>query len=540
MGQIIQVVRLPIFWSFIGPEGVAMWLLGFQVMGFIAFYNIGFDNAYLNYTAQYNAKGEYKRLSELLSTGVTIAFVLGGIIFAILYFASDRITVLMMNETTSPRNMATFRYIIIVIAATNWYKMVAGVQRSMLSGAQRMDLMVYLGLILTPIELGAMVGAMYLGYGVDTLITIYAVFMALPPVFIYAINRRILPEVRVNPFKARLDCVRPLFSLGGRMQLLGLVAIVVNTLDNLVMNKFYGLEFMGSYGTARQLSQRAQGVVRQGLGALVPASADLHTREDHQKLSGLYMSATRVTLLVTAFIFAFVGVNGDYILMIFMDAENYTTIALQFIVFLSVARIFHTITGPGSTMLRGAGKPRDEISYQSLQGVLFLIFFVMVEIYLAVGFTHNFVLPPVTMGGVGAQLESAMYWDKDYTALLLTFPLSLILSSQVFVMFANRYFQAPLWTPFDKTLVPSFIALFLAVGLRLGWNTIPESAFAFLPFDWDFSRWPSVISVGTQGAVYCALFGIAMLLVPGLSRREKMQVLRLIPGGKRILGPWVR
>lgn len=540
IGQFVQLVRLPIFWSFIGPEGVAMWLLAFQVMGYIAFYNIGFDNAYLKYTAEFNAKKDYERLSQIVSTGVAIALFFGGAIFFALFFAAEWITDVMMNIDTSAVRTSEFQYIIVVIAATNWYKMVMGVHRSMLSGAQRLDIIMWIGIVLTPLELSCMVGAMYMGYGVKTLITIYAIFMTVPALITRQINKRVLPEVRVNPFLARRDCIRPLFSLGGRMQVLGFIAVFVNTLDTLVMNKFYGLEFTGSYGTARQLSQRVMGFAGQGLGALVPASAHLHGSEDYAKLTQLYKSASRVGLLVAGFLFAFVGVNADYFLMVFMDADNYTTIALQFLTFMCVARVFHTLTGAGSTMLRGAGKPGQEIAYQSLTGIGFAITFTIAQIYLATKTFDNFALPVTSIQDLQMKWQTGLGTASDYTLLLLALPLSLSLASILFTLIANMYFKVPLWTPIGKGLIPATLALVLAMGLRVGWEAIPVSVFSVLPFEWGFSRWPSIVSIFCQGTVYTGLFALIALTLPGLDPEEKRQVIKLLPVGKRIAEKFVR
>ena len=125
-----------------------------------------------------------------------------------------------------------------------------------LSGIQRLDVVNRVRAGCMTVEFGLAVGLLYAGYGVRALVCAYALNVVAAAIIMGFVVHRFLPKVRLNPFRARRSCVAPMVSLGGRMQLLGIITIMVNNLDNLALTKYGGLAFMGGYAVARRLSRR--------------------------------------------------------------------------------------------------------------------------------------------------------------------------------------------------------------------------------------------------------------------------------------------
>jgi O-antigen/teichoic acid export membrane protein len=510
MNQAIQLVRMPILIAYLATAGFGLWQLAFTVMSFMAIYSVGFDNAYIKYVGEYNAKGDHKGLSHLLSTGVAVAWILGAFIFAVVCLFADTIVDLMMNKNEDIVRLQEAWFVIIMVTGINWFKMVMGVHQALLTGLQRLDLVNYVFIVSGPIELVVMIAVVSNGFGVRGLAVVYAVFMALGLFVMLIINRRLTPAIRVNPFLAQRRFIWPLFSLGGRMQLLGLVAIIAVSVDPLSINKTLGLAIAGVYGVSRRLSQRAQSLAQQGFGALVPASADLHGREDYDHLKRIYTSAVRLSLIMGAFVYAFLAVNADFVSMAFLGEENleYMDLAVFALRAFCAARIFHTLTGPGSSMLRGAGKPFKEIAYQIIAIAIFACLFLYA-------------------------------WRSGNQPLMIqSYPIAIGIGSFIFLVLANRYFKAPTFCPFDLTLLPAFITLGVAWGMRALWDASPvDLAAAFigwLPIGLEDERWPSFVAIGLLGSVYTVIYTIVIFALPGLSAKEKDQLLRFIPYGQRI------
>ena len=98
-GQMVTVVRLAVYYRFLGQEGYGLWFFAFAIMSYFVFYNFGISSAFIKYTAEYHAKKDYAHLSNLLSTGMAAAAVLGITIIALLYCFTDTIITFFDFET---------------------------------------------------------------------------------------------------------------------------------------------------------------------------------------------------------------------------------------------------------------------------------------------------------------------------------------------------------------------------------------------------------------------------------------------------------
>jgi len=309
--------------------------------------------------------------------------------------------------------------------------------------------------------------------------------------------RRFAPKLRINPLLARWDCVGELVSLGGRMQVLSVVALVVSTLDAVVFTSYGGFGFYGAYGAAQKFAQRAQGVAHQGFGALIPASADLLAREDYSTLAHVYATAMRLCCVGCVYLFGFLFINSDIAMMFVMGEDEFMPMTVSALQFLAIAYFVHTLSGPGTSMLRGAGMPLREIAYQLLTAALFLGFFFLMH----------------------------RYGDRQFV--VLTFPVALAIGAALFIYIANRFFRVSPVLPFDQTF-PLILA-----GILLAWLT--RTAWDAIPLGLPFTRWPSLLAIACNGCVFTGLFALASWFLPGLTATDKDQLVRFVPYGHTIL-----
>jgi len=491
--QVITMVRMAVFYHFLNAEGYGLWNLAFAILNFFFFYSFGINNAFIKYTAECHATGDYNRLSRLLSTGLAVAIVMGLTVMGALFLLTD-FTMQYFNFTAE--DVETARFVVQGIGVTTALAMAFGVYKAILQGLQKLHLINTCAIVFLNVEVFLSFALLYLGYGVKALVFVYAVSVVGNMLFMAYYVRRDLPQLRMNPLRAQLSSLREVFSLGGRMQLLGAVSLFAGTLDRIVFAMYNGLGFAGVYAIARTIAERAQGAAHQAFGALSPASADLFARGEKEKLAYVYAMTLRICCLGCAYLFSFIAVNADIVMMIFMGPEDYDIRSAQAMPFLCLALGIHTLTGPGSSMLRGAGMTLRESIYHIITIVLFLVFF------------HT-----ARLTGQG-----------DYVQ-VQTYSLALALGSLVFIFSTNRYFSARLLTPF-QTMMPIILAgPLLAIATRWAFDNINPG----LPFE---NRWSAILITGIIGTAYTGVFAIAAWYLPGVERNERDQFLKIIPGGR--------
>lgn len=496
-GQGLNLARMMVLINFLSTEGYGLWIFSFSIMSYFVVYNFGIATAFVKYTAELHAQGKHERLGELLSTGMSFGFLLAaGILLFFFRYTDAAVAFFNIPEA----NVDDARFVIFGVAIVSAFSMATAVYTAVLNGIQRIDLVNYCFTAGITIEFIVMIVALRMGFGIQVVTVLYAANVVCSTMACAWFARRLLPNVRINPFHFRMDAVMPLFNLGGKMQLLGMVAVMVSSLDILVFMKFGSQSFVGIYGTAQRLAQRAQGLALQGFGMLTPASADLLARGEHAKLASVYAAAQRFTLTGSAMIFGYMAAFPEVLMRFVMDSE-YDPAAAFALRALAAGLFFHTLTGPASSMLRGAGMPFRETFYHILTAALFFGLFY-----------------PLMRADANGALDPRI---------AATWPAALGAASFTFILIGNRFFQVPLLTPF-REMGPLLLATaIIGAALRLGWEALPVPEPA--------SRWPALVAMFATGVPFVGLFALASFLLPGLTGEDREQLVRFVPGGGRFL-----
>ena len=495
-GQGIFFIRMPLFIGVLGTEHYGLWMLAFAIMSYFELNNFGINTAFINYTAEYHAKKDYEGLGHLLGTGMLAALAISIVGMLILLFFTAPIIGFFRLE--QPENVDAARFVVIGVGFATALKIALGVYRAVLTGLQRIDLVNWWHVFFLTLELGLAAFLFWLGYGIYGLVWTY-LFSTVGMTFAFAWSvKRHLPELRISPFLARRYCVRAMVHLGGMMQLLGAVALIVATIDNIVLTRYEGLAFFGAYVVAKRFATRAQSAALQGVGSLIPASAELIARRDFTMLAHVYATAMRFLCAGLGYLFGFIYINGDYCMRLFMG-DQYDPLSSEALQWLTIAVAVHTLTGPGTSMLRGAGRPEREIFYQL-----------------------------VTLVGFFALFFLGQAWGNE-RIIILSYSGGLALGSIVFIAMSNPYFRSPYTSHLLRMVLLTALGPAFAWGLR---------ALVHLPDVMQASRWDALGLIVLMGVPYTVLFSVAAWFVPGLTRTDREQIVKFIPGGQRIMAKW--
>ena len=94
----------------------------------------------------------------------------------------------------------------------------------------------------------------------------------------------------------------------------------------------------------------------------------------------MFSNALRLIAVASAYFLVFTALNSDLIVKAYVDPKEYSAAASMALMVLSLAAIVHTCTGgPGSSMLRGAGKPLLESVFHLSTLICFGVFFAIAK-----------------------------------------------------------------------------------------------------------------------------------------------------------------
>jgi O-antigen/teichoic acid export membrane protein len=502
-GQFIMTVRMLVLFQYLEPEGYALWVFAFSISTYFTIYNFGIANAFVKYTAELHTHREYTRLNGLISTGMAIAVGFGLIVAVLLLLFTEQ-AVNFFNVSAQRHDEAEF--VVIGIGLTSAFHIAFNAYPAILTGIHKLYVVNYCRVGVLTVEITLTFIALVMGQGLITVMWLYMAGVVCSNLLTAYFAHKNLPQLRIAPWLASWRDLKEMLNLGSRLQLLGVVALFVSSLDILVFMKYGSEAMVGLYAIAQRVAERGQGIARQGFGALAPASAELLSREAVEKARHVYDTANRFTALITVYVFAYMAFNADFIMRFVMD-EQYDELSVWIFQWLALANAVHSITGAGSSMLRGAGAPMRETIYQALIGIFFVCSFYPL---------HEF------WGNTSTQFEESFRHE-----LLLTWPFALIGGSTVFIFMANRFFKAHLFSPLDRMLLVVLAGCFLAWLVDRGWHWLGI---------WEpTGRWDALVVVGITGSVYTIAFALATWFLPGLTDSDRDQLRRFLPGANRFL-----
>ncbi len=277
---VARLFLAPFVLTHISLAEFGLWSLCFVVLSYGAFGAFGVNNAYIRYTARFHARGKTDMVGGLLSTGTLCMFAFLCVFMLLLFFLSPLI---LERFNTPPSLMDTARFMLLGTAGAFCLDLLLGGFRSVLEGVEEIALVkkIYTGAAL--LEILCILFFLHMGAGVKGMLYAYMVRVAVDSGgCIYQAFKK-LPGLRVAPSLFHSGFFHMLFVFGGKVQVTGIVALLLSTLDRVIISSFMGLGAAGMFELGRKFPFTAKSVSGSGFGAFLPASAAMEPRWEEKK-----------------------------------------------------------------------------------------------------------------------------------------------------------------------------------------------------------------------------------------------------------------
>ena len=457
-----RLVLTPLILSYITIEEYGLWAYCFVVLSYLALTAFGFNNTYIRYAADYRSRGENDKINELLSTGIFSMVGLGLILFLLFLFV---LPVLIPVLGIDPELTHTAHGLFVGTAAIFVLNFSLAGYQCILEGEQRIALVRKIHLFASVVELALLLLFFYLGMGVFSLLYAYGVRFGLIIGLSFIFAHKVFPFLSVRLRHLRMEALKRFADFGGKMSLLGLLSLFINSADRIFITRILHLESAGLYEIGRKLPNIGMMLPSAVAGTLMPAASHLEGSQQHDRLRGIYLRSTRYIMLLSGLPYAFLIFFAPQIIEVWVG-PGYDGPA-HVMQILALGTLVNLFTGSGTACVRGMGLPGYEMQYMAISAVMLL------------GLTPFFIHLAGIQGAAWA-----------YTLAQST-------GSLYFLIRANRLFSIP-WSRFTAMTVPPVLLLF-ASGLPV--LLLCKSIWPVLAP----SRWP--------GLGLLALFGCAHLLL---------------------------
>jgi O-antigen/teichoic acid export membrane protein len=180
--------------------------------------------------------------------------------------------------------------------------------------------------------------------------------------------------IHISPRLVNRQALRRLLTFGSVVQVNSLLAIFLNTVERVIATPMCGLAAAGLLDISTRLPYMALSVPSSFVGATLPSISDLRGREGsddekHSLVRHVYLTSTRYMNAISGTLLGFMAVISVPVLTFWLKQvpEGAPVIMIAF----ALASQFHLMTGPGTAMVKGIGRPRMEFHY-SMANILAL------------------------------------------------------------------------------------------------------------------------------------------------------------------------
>ncbi|MDZ4799405.1 MAG: hypothetical protein SGI92_14675 [Bryobacteraceae bacterium] len=472
VGYLVSRFFIPPFvLAHVSLEAYGLWATAFIVVSYIGVSTMGISNVNVTFVAEYTARRQYDRANRLLSTGLLVTVPICAAVFGLVWLLWPRL-VDALKISADLRGDAK----VVVLAVVGIFLASSSLStfRDALAGAQKgveIQISWIAGYVLECALIFTLVG---MGRGIRGLAEAFLVRTAVEIVLSAWLAYRALPWLRLSPSLYSREAVGVLWSYGGVVQLTSLMAVALNSIERAIAVPLAGLQAAGLLDIGQKLPSMASSVPSAFANAFTPAASYLRggldgTPAERETIHKLFLKGARYMNLTTGYLCGFMAAIAQPMLDVWVG-KRYDGAAYLMTVF-SVTWQVHLMTAPGTSLLKGMGKPQGEFHYAIPNAIAALVFiplsFLILGQWTAVG---------IGTGVAAATIVSAIYFLWYSTR-------ALGVQGSVFVR---------------RVVVPGFVPY--AVGALF---TIP--AYALVSPE---HRWTSAAIVIAMGTVYTVLMAV--------------------------------
>lgn len=374
-GILVALILIPYIIHHIGVERYGIWAIVGVITGYFGLLDFGVGTSFVKYISEYYTKEDFKSLNQVVNTGFVFYSLFGGAII-VLGFLLVGLLLKFFNIPNKFYDEALFVFIlgIIIFAVSNAVSAFGAIQ----GGLQRMDIS---NKVAIAVSIPMVIGTIYFlesGYGLSGLMVNNAIILVISSVVNVAIAFRILPELKFNPFSFNKKMFKKLFSFGIKVQVARVEDVFTFQTDKLLISHFLGIGLVTYYQLGGTIINKVRGLPLLLISAIVPAASELDAKEDKKKICDLYSRGTKYLAVAGIPLLAFVFLTAPLIMLIWMG-EGYEKSVLV-IQILAPCYLINFLTGMGTSIALGIGKPEFHMKAGAFQLILNIILSIILVI----------------------------------------------------------------------------------------------------------------------------------------------------------------
>jgi len=277
-----RLLITPFVLTFLSLEEFGLWSICFVILSYAALGAFGVNTAYIRYCAQYLQAEQPNKINSLFSTGIICMTGLCSLFLLVLYLLLPFLHQL-FNIEQELRALSSFMFI--GTALIFCLDLTVGCFRSLLEGMQRLVIVNKITTLSSFFEIAAILILLYSGFGLKGMLYAYVIRTLCTLLFCMIAAFHLLPSLKISPALFNREHFHQLFVYGGKVQVLGGIAMFISSLDRMIISSMIGLSAAGLFEIGRKFPYTAKSVSGAAFGAFLPRSAELGGKWKREEIS---------------------------------------------------------------------------------------------------------------------------------------------------------------------------------------------------------------------------------------------------------------
>jgi O-antigen/teichoic acid export membrane protein len=341
----------------IGKLGVQLyggvWVIGIMVISSAALLDFGLGVASIKFVSEYNAKNQYDKINEFVSTGV-ISYSIFGFLLMVLVVLFGKHLLLIVG--VPPSFLSDAYFVLIVSVAILVTVNTLSPLTTIVASLQRMDITNMVAIATTILNICQIIFVLENNLGIRSLIVGYFLINLLSSLCLIFWSYRLMPNLKFKYYYASWSVFKKVWNFGFNLQISRLSQIIVFQFDKIFALHFFGASSAAYYEVAVKVSTLARNIPLVLTSALLPVASEMDAKNEVIKVRMLFERGSKYLIITGTLLLGFIFIESHLIIQTWMGKalgkEGIDT-ASSVIKFLVVGYFMNMATGIASTIAAG-------------------------------------------------------------------------------------------------------------------------------------------------------------------------------------------
>jgi O-antigen/teichoic acid export membrane protein len=303
----------------LGNVYYGLWVIMMQLSGYLGILELGVRSSVVKYVSEYIAQKDYTALNRLISLAITIYSVVAFISIVTSVF----IAAFFDNIFNFPNySLDVARLVIIIIGINVAIGFIFNVYYGILMGIQRYDIYNKVLIVTTMLKSAAIVGFLFLGYGIVALGIIQIIFSLISNLSIVFFSNRKIPQLNIKLLlNFDVQLFKKVFKYSSISFFVNISQKIIFQTDAFVIGIFLNAIQITYYAIPVTLVEYLRRLVISMTEIFVPMTSELEAKNDRSNILSLLINGTKVSLIIALPICIVFFFNGYDFIRLWMGEE---------------------------------------------------------------------------------------------------------------------------------------------------------------------------------------------------------------------------